>query len=197
MRGRGPADVFRNGRRAHIARVAAHAVEPVGRCLGTVFVIELGEGGAYLGGTRHNEVHHAGGDAIGARWRIFLAPVRNTCGSDALDDRLKIEAIGRGQLELEDAFGVGKVARRGERVLVGEHLGRMRCGWAGGAHALEHGVIGPRLIFGGQEPVRYGIAHERFDVLSERGGLCGSLFACNGLSIVYSHAYAAPSGTMR
>ena len=131
--GRGaPLDIARDGGTAHVAGVAAQAVEPVGRGAGLVDAHTSVELLVYNRRPRHERAHDAHGDAIAARRRVL----DSTVGNGSLGKRGK-RAL---QVKVGECIGVQ------ERNLLGlERPSHVECGTRG-ADALQNGVVCPDAI---------------------------------------------------
>ena len=121
-RGRDPLDVLRDGRAANVAGVAAQLVEPAGGGLGALARGELVKAGGDLGGLGHEQAHHAAGRAVASAGGVVRRAV--------LDGRLRNHG----------ERGVEVKARVRRRFALGKHPA-LEWGRAGGAGALEHGVV--------------------------------------------------------
>ena len=130
--GGAPFDVARDGGTAHVAGVAAQAVEPVGRGAGLVDAHTAVEFLVYNRRPRHQHAHDAHGDAVAARYRVL----GSTVGNSRLGKRGKCvfkvkvgQGIGVQEREFLDLERPGHVERR-----------------ARSTDALENGVIRPDAI---------------------------------------------------
>ena len=130
--GGAPFDVARDGGTAHVAGVAAQAVEPVGCGAGLVDAHTAVEFLVYNRRPRHQHTHDAHGDAIAARCRIL----GSTVGNGGLGKRGKCafkvkvgQGVGVQEREFLDLERPGHVERR-----------------ARSTDALENGVIRPDAI---------------------------------------------------
>ena len=151
--GGAPFDVARDGGTAHVAGVAAQAVEPVGRGAGLVDAHAAVELLVYNRRPRHEHTHDAHGDAVAPRCRVL----GSTVGNGGLGKR------GERALQVKVGQGIGVQ----ERNLLGlERPSHVECG-ARGADALQNGVVGPdaivlsdhRSVDGVLDQVLCGLAH--------------------------------------
>ena len=130
--GGAPFDVACDGGAAHIAGVAAQAVEPVGRGAGLVDAHTSVELLVYNRRPRHEYAHDVHGDAVAARRRVL----GGTVGNGGLGKR------GKRALQVKVGKGIGVQ----ERNLLGlECPSHVECG-ARGADALQNSVVCPDAI---------------------------------------------------
>ncbi len=149
--GGAPLDVARDGGAAHVAGVAADAVEPVGRRPGALVGEKPLKGGDRLGGTRHERAHDAHGDAV--------APARGVLDLAVLDG----EVGEGGERRLEVELGLAARSLREHPVLVGAGPER--------PDGLERCVVGPDAVGPADEPARGRVVYERLDTGADVRGV--------------------------
>ena len=130
--GGAPFDVARDGGTAHVAGVAAQAVEPVGRGAGFVDAHTAGKLVNHGRRTRHERTHDAHGDTVAARRRVLGGAV----GNGGLGKR------GERAFKVKVGQGIGVQERE---FLNLERPGHVERG-ARGADALQNGVVGPDAV---------------------------------------------------
>ena len=130
--GGAPFDVARDGGTAHVAGVAAQAVEPVGRGTGLVDAHTPIEFLVYNRRPRHERAHDAHGDAIAARRRVL----DSTVGNGSLGKR------GKRALQVKVGQGIGVQEREFLDLERPGHVERR----ARGADALQNGVVCPDAV---------------------------------------------------
>ena len=154
VRLRVPADVSCDGGAAHVAGIAAGAVEPVGRRLGPILLGKPLEAGLHLGGLGHEKAHHPHGDAVAAACGV--------CGA----------AVGHGDLGKRGEKLVGRLGRRpGRHGRGGRPLGEdplLAGAGAGCPNRLEHGVCRPDAICPADEPMDGRVVHDSRCGVDER-----------------------------
>ena len=147
--GGAPLDVARDGGAAHVARVAADAVEPVGGRLG-VFLHERVEDGDGLGRARHQGAHDAHGHAVATVCRVL----------DAAVGHRDLREVGERGLEVE----LGRL--RVEVRLLRQDPGLLRPG-PERPDGLERGVVRPDAVRPADEIARRRVVDERLDVVAD------------------------------
>ncbi len=141
--GRHPGHVAGDGRAAHVAGVAAEAVEPVGGGPRPLGGLDGAEGGVHDGGARDEPAHHGHGGAVAAAGGVLVEAVGHGDVGQAAEDRLEVE-VALGQVALGQ---------------VGPAMGT-----AVGTHGLEQGVARPGPVRRVHEAAARGVVDQGADI---------------------------------